>query len=61
VPFQEKRIMAPNKKLRVPKTRKQLVKLNKMEFRKGISGYEACISQIRRQKTSLKAGHISQG
>ena len=27
----------------------------KMEFRKGVRGYEACISQIRRQKTSLKS------
>jgi hypothetical protein len=26
-----------------------------MEFRKGIRGYEACISQIRRQKTNLKS------
>jgi hypothetical protein len=30
-----------------------------MEFRKGIRGYEACISQIRRQKTNLRHGpHI---
>ena len=28
---------------------------NKMEFWKGVWGYEACISQIRRQKSSLKS------
>jgi hypothetical protein len=33
--------------------------LNKMEFWKGIWSYEACISQIIRQKTNLKSGpHI---
>jgi hypothetical protein len=35
--------------------RKQWAELNKMEFWKGIWGYEACISQIRRQKTNLKS------
>jgi hypothetical protein len=28
-----------------------------MEILKGIRGYEACISQIRRQKTNLKSRH----
>jgi hypothetical protein len=31
------------------------VELNKLEFKKGIRGYEACISQIRSQKTNIKS------
>jgi hypothetical protein len=48
-------IWPPSKKMRVSLTRKQWAELNKMEFWKWIRGYEACISQIRRQKTNLKS------
>jgi hypothetical protein len=42
--------------------RKQWAGLNSMEFSKGIRGYEACISQIRRQKSNLNdRPHILRG
>jgi hypothetical protein len=52
---------SPNYRIRVPLTRKQWAELNKIEFCKGIKGYEACISQIRRQKTKLKLATHPQG
>jgi hypothetical protein len=35
--------------------REMLANLNKLKLRKGVRGYEASISQIRRQKINLKS------
>ena len=50
VPFLCKRRMVPNKRKRVPQTKNNEYNGNM----KGLCGYEVSISQIRRQKTSLK-------
>ena len=61
VSFFDKRCMAPHikeslgPKRKKKKKKKQCAEINKMEFWEGVSGYEACISQLSRQKTGLKS------